>query len=162
MGDQALVIHVKNDKTITKLQQALNNGSIVYQSSVSSSSMMSDKHEQVIDNWIKRYGETEKEIRDNLEELKLASDDGHAKNFSYGVVPDEDYEDEECAVVTAFVCWFSGQNENGKRKYSNNNVRVKLNSNCLDDDKKIRKYPLELAAIVLQGKIPNLTIQYDN
>ncbi|CAG8765952.1 3516_t:CDS:1, partial [Cetraspora pellucida] len=47
-------------------------------------------------------------------------------------------------------------------KYSNNNVRVKLSSNCLDDDKKIRKYPLELAAIVLQGKIPNLTIQYDN
>ncbi|CAG8723611.1 5464_t:CDS:2 [Cetraspora pellucida] len=141
MSNQALVIHVKNDKTITKLQQALNNGGIVYQSSVSSS---------------------KKEICDNLEELKLASDDGHAKNFSYGVVPDEDYEDEDCAVVTAFVCWFSSQNETGKRKYSNNNVRVKLSSNCLDDDKKIRKYPLELAAIVLQGKIPNLTIQYDN
>ncbi|CAG8809828.1 19494_t:CDS:1, partial [Racocetra persica] len=101
----------------------LTNGEIGYQSSVSNSSMVSNKHEQIIDNWIKRYGQEEKEIRDNLEELKLASDDGSARNFLYGIVPDEDFQDENCAIVTAFVCWFGVQDENGKRKYCNSNVR---------------------------------------
>ncbi|CAG8844009.1 26858_t:CDS:1, partial [Racocetra persica] len=49
--------------------------------------------------------------------------------------------------------------ENGKRKYCNSNVRVKLNSNTRDE-RKINKYPLELAAIVLDGKVPNLLVTY--
>ncbi|CAG8830224.1 22558_t:CDS:1 [Gigaspora margarita] len=159
MSEQTIDIKIKNNDKLVKLREALANGEIGYQSSVSNSSMISDKHEQIIDNWIKRYDQQEKEISDNLEELKLASDDSYARNYSYGVIPDEEFKDENCAIVTAFVCWFDAQNKHEKRKYCNSNVRVKLNSNTRDECK-INKYPLELAAIVLDGKVPNLLVTY--
>lgn len=160
MSDNQIEIRITHADKYDELRRALNDGRITTYSSVNSSTLVSDRHNEVLASWVEQYASgsdrMSKNAKSQINQLKLTSASGNARNFSYGIIPCED--NEQVGSVTAFVVWFTEQDNNGNRTYHNNSVDVELNANNFRDFNYISNYSLELAALVLEGRVANLKI----
>jgi hypothetical protein len=140
----------KSEKILTQLKKLFEEGWINIENSIIKSEFSTNKHKEMIENWIDVYEKYDNEIKDQLKlHRNFCDPSGNSTVIQkFGDTPTNS-DEYDCYVMLVRLSYGKLNEKNNKRKYTTLSCRMKIQSDSYRNY--IKNYPVELASIVFKN-----------